>query len=142
MILRLRRTFGNARGISTLEFIAVFPILMVVFLVGVELCRAWFIANLTQNAVREGVRRAVVTAPPFDPIAAGVDRVNEVLGALSAANIPIVAGPTVTCAPTCEVNNMVTADVTVRFETAFFTFLSRLGLGPFFIRKSASMRYE
>src|SRR5262245_26568810 len=138
----MRRTFGNAKGTSTLEFIAVFPILMIVFLVGVELCRAWLIANITQNAVREGVRRAVVTPASFNPIAAGEARVREVLSALGAANIPIESGPTVTCDPPCDVNNTVTASVTVRFETAFFRAFSDLAFGPWFIRKSASMRHE
>jgi Flp pilus assembly protein TadG len=128
---------GNAKGTSTLEFIAVFPILMLVFLVGVELCRVWLTANIALNAVREGVRRAVVTPAALDPISAGRDRILDVL---SGMNIPVFSGPTVTCDPSCVTDAQVNASVTVQFQPAFPIFLPQIL--TYNIQLSASMNYE
>ena len=133
----IRRRLGNAKGTSTLEFIAVFPILLLVFLVGVELCRAWLTANIALNAVREGVRLAVVTPAANDPIATATNRILDVL---TVTNIPVVSGPTVACDPSCTIDAQVNASVTVQFQTIFPIFLPQIG--TYNIRQSASMRYE
>ena len=134
----MRRALWNARGTSTLEFIVVFPFLMLVFLVGVELSRAWLTANIAQNAVREGVRLAVVTPAANDPIAAATNRILDVL---SVTAIPVVSGPTVTCNPSCVTDAFVNATVTVQFQTIFPLFLPAQ-MGTYNIQQSASMRYE
>jgi len=121
-----------------LEFIVVFPFLMLVFLVGVELSRAWLTANIAQNAVREGVRLAVVTPAANDPIAAATNRILDVL---SVTAIPVVSGPTVTCNPSCVTDAFVNATVTVQFQTIFPLFLPAQ-MGTYNIQQSASMRYE
>ena len=69
---------GNQRGTSTLEFVVVLPTLLIIFLGGLELSRAWLSANIATNAAREGARVGVVTpalgtnpnAPVFDDTAA------------------------------------------------------------------------
>src|SRR5258705_12098192 len=93
---------GNQRGTSTLEFIVVMPTLLIIFLGGLELSRAWLAANIATNAAREGARVGVVTpalgtnpnAPIFDNGAA-VTRINEIL---TAANLT-AASVSVTCTP-------------------------------------------
>ena len=44
------------QGTSTLEFAIVLPTLLIIFLGGLELSRAWLTVNVTTNAVREGAR--------------------------------------------------------------------------------------
>jgi Flp pilus assembly protein TadG len=138
--MNLRQGLASARGTSTLEFIAVFPFLLLILLVGVEFSRAWLTANVAQNAVREGVRIAVVTPAADDPVNTGRQKILDIL---TGPNFTIVSGPTVTCNPApCDVtsNSQVTADVTVEFRTIFPGFLPQIG--TFNIRQSATMRYE
>ena len=128
---------GNAKGTSTLEFIAVFPALLFIMLVGVELSRLWLTVNIAQNAVREGVRMAVVTPAANNPITTGANRIIDVL---SAINIPIVGVPTVACDPSCVVDALVKADVTVQFQPIFPIFLPQIV--TYDIHQTAWMRYE
>src|SRR5215468_5056875 len=51
---------GNQRGTSTLEFVVVLPTLLIIFLGGLELSRAWLTANIAAHAAREGARVGVV----------------------------------------------------------------------------------
>src|SRR6266852_1583226 len=79
---------GNQRGTSTLEFIVVLPTLLLIFLGGLELSRAWLAVNIATNAAREGARVGVVTpalgtnpnAPIFDNSAA-LARIDDILKA-------------------------------------------------------------
>ncbi len=78
--------FGNQRGTSTLEFIVVLPTLLIIFLGGLELSRAWLAANIATNAAREGARVGVVTpalgADPNSPVfdnGAALTRINDIL---------------------------------------------------------------
>ena len=79
---------GNQRGTSTLEFVVVLPTLLIIFLGGLELSRAWLAANIATNAAREGARVGVVTpalgtdpnAPIFDNSAA-LARIDDILKA-------------------------------------------------------------
>jgi hypothetical protein len=135
--MSLRHTLGNSKGTSTLEFIAVFPALLFIMLVGVELSRVWLTVNIAQNAVREGVRMAVVTPAANDPIATGTGRIIDVL---SAVNIPIFSGPTVTCGPPCDNTASVNASVTVQLQPIFPIFLPQIL--TYNIQQNASMRYE
>jgi hypothetical protein len=136
--MSLRHTLGNSKGTSTLEFIAVFPALLFIMLVGVELSRVWLTVNIAQNAAREGVRMAVVTPAANDPIGTGRDRIIDVL---SAINIPIVGVPTVACDPSpCVVDALVKADVTVQFQPIFPIFLPQIL--TYDIHQTAWMRYE
>jgi len=134
--MTLRQILGNAKGTSILEFLVIFPFVMFIFLVGIELTRAWMTANIAQNAVREGARVAVVTPVANDPITTGTNRINNLL---SISSMTIVSGPTVTCTPSCVQDAQVSATVTVQFQTLFPLFLP---IGPYDIRQTSTMRYE
>ena len=135
--MKLRLRLLNAKGTSILEFLVVFPFLMFIFLVGIELARAWMTASEAQNAVREGARVAVVTPIANDPIMTGTNRINALL---LISSLTPVAGPTVSCTPSCVPNAQVSASVTVQFQTLFPLFLPQIG--TFNIRQTATMRYE
>jgi Flp pilus assembly protein TadG len=146
----------SQRGTSTLEFIVVLPTLLIIFLGGLELSRAWFTATVATNAAREGARVGVVTpatggnpnAPVFDNGPA-VARINNIL---TAANLT-PSGVSVTCTPPaspppglsgCIPDSRVTASVTINFVTVTPLFLPVLGTpsSPLVINETASMRRE
>ena len=149
---------GNQRGTSTLEFIVVLPTLLIIFLGGLELSRAWLTANIATNAAREGARVGVVTpalgtnpnAPIFDNSAA-ITRINEILTAAKLTAAP--GGITVTCAPPaspppglsgCIPDSRVTASVTINFVTVAPLFLPVLGTpgAPLVLAETTIMRRE
>jgi Flp pilus assembly protein TadG len=147
---------GNQRGTSTLEFIVVLPTLLIIFLAGLELSRAWFTANIATNAAREGARVGVVTpalgtdpnAPVFDNSAA-VSRINDILAAANLTADTV----SVTCTPPasppagmsgCIPDSQVTASVTINFVTVAPLFLPVLGTtsSPLVINETTIMRRE
>jgi hypothetical protein len=149
---------GNQRGTSTLEFVVVLPTLLIIFLGGLELSRAWLTANIAANAAREGARVGVVTpalgtdpnAPVFDDTAA-VARINDIL---TAANLtPAPSGVSFTCTPPplpppglsgCIPDSRVTASVTIDFVTVAPLFLPVLGTpgAPLVLTETTIMRRE
>jgi Flp pilus assembly protein TadG len=148
---------GNQRGTSTLEFIVVLPTLLIIFLGGLELSRAWLAANIATNAAREGARVGVVTpalgtnpnAPIFDDSAA-LARIDDIL---KAANLYPAASRAVTCAPPatpppglsgCIPDSKVTASVTLNFVTVVPLFLPVLGTpsDPLVMTETTIMRRE
>jgi len=149
--------FGNQRGTSTLEFVVVLPTLLIIFLGGLELSRAWLTANIAANAAREGARVGVVTpalgtpsAPVFDNTAA-VARINDILTAANMTAAP--GGVTVTCTPPaspppglsgCIPDSRVTASVTIDFVTVAPLFLPVLGTpgAPLVLTETTIMRRE
>ena len=90
---RLLRCLGSEDGTSVLEFAVVVPFLMIVFVVGAELSRAWFTANIVQNAVREGARMGAVTpdTPAGTASSVGQTRITSILP----SGITVVSGPSV-----------------------------------------------
>jgi Flp pilus assembly protein TadG len=148
--------FGNQRGTSTLEFIVVLPTLLIIFLAGLELSRAWFTANIATNAAREGARVGVVTpaigtnpnAPVFDNSAA-LTRINDILSAanLTADTVSVTCTPPASPPPGlsgCIPDSKVTASVTINFVTVVPNFLPVLGTtsSPLVINETTIMRRE
>ena len=148
---------GNQRGTSTLEFIVVLPTLLIIFLAGLELSRAWLAVNIATNAAREGARVGVVTpalgtnpnAPIFDNSAA-LARIDDIL---KAANLYPAASRGVTCTPPatpppglsgCIPDSQVTASVTLNFVTVVPLFLPVLGTpsDPLVMTETTIMRRE
>ncbi len=148
---------GNQRGTSTLEFIVVLPTLLIIFLGGLELSRAWLAVNIATNAAREGARVGVVTpalgsnpnAPIFDDSAA-LARIDAIL---KAANLYPAASRGVTCTPPatpppglsgCIPDSQVTASVTLNFVTVVPLFLPVLGTpsDPLVMTETTIMRRE
>ena len=144
--MRLMRRLGNQRGTSTLEFIVVLPMLLIIFLASLELSRAWLTANIATNAVREAARVGVVTPPP-DPNnptfnnGPALARMTEIL---DAANLT-AASSSVTCSSTaCLPDAQVLASVTINFETVVPLFLPILGTpsNPLVLQETVRMRRE
>ncbi len=148
---------GNQRGTSTLEFIVVLPTLLIIFLAGLELSRAWLAVNIATSAAREGARVGVVTpalgtnpnAPIFDNSAA-LARIDDIL---KAANLYPAASRAVTCTPPaapppglsgCIPDSQVTASVTLNFVTVVPHFLPVLGTpsNPLVMTETTIMRRE
>jgi len=130
-----QRLHRNCRGTSTLEFVIVLPLLMLILFGGVELSRAWMTFNVVVAAAREGARVGVVTSP-FNATTA-VARINAVL---AGANLTS-ASASVTCAAPCGPDSQVTATVTVNFQTLFPVLLPMLP-NPLPLTETAVMRYE
>ncbi len=152
-----RRRQRDQRGTSTLEFIVVLPLLLIVWFGIVELSRAWHTLNIVTTAAREGARVGTVTPLDgnglFDPSAAQ-DRIDGILAAanlvrssawstatVNTANAvtcvpPVVTPPETDCVP----DSRVRVDVTVTFETAVPLVLPILQ--ELTIQQTASMRYE
>src|SRR5262245_10868004 len=146
------------RGTSTLEFVVVLPCLLIIFLAGLELSRAWLTVNIATNAVREGARTGAASNPVLSgsaPVAYGFDnttalaRLNQVL---SSANItPTTVSVTCTPAATppagmtgCTPDSLIQASATVNFVTVAPLFLPVLGTpaSPLVIQETARMRRE
>jgi Flp pilus assembly protein TadG len=153
--MRARR-FGNQRGTSTLEFIVVLPTLLIIFLGGLELSRAWLAANIATNAAREGARVGVVTpalgANPNSPVfdnSAALTRINDILTAanLTAASVSVTCTPPASPPPGlsgCVPDSQVTASVTINFVTVAPLFLPVLGTpsSPLVLTETTIMRRE
>lgn len=148
--------FGNQRGTSTLEFIVVLPTLLIIFLGGLELSRAWLAANIATNAAREGARVGVVTpalgADPNSPVfdnSAALTRINDILTAanLTAASVSVTCTPPASPPPGlsgCVPDSQVTASVTINFVTVAPLFLPVLGTpsSPLVLTETTIMRRE
>jgi len=144
-MMRLLR-LGNQRGTSTLEFLAVLPTLLFIFLGSLELSRAWLTVNIATNAVREAARVGVVTPPP-DPNnpsfnnGPALTRLTEIL---DSANLT-AASSSVTCSSAaCLPDSQVVASVTINFATFVPLFLPILGTpgSPLVLQETVTMRRE
>ncbi len=126
----------HGRGTSTLEFIMVLPLLLLLVYGGAELSRALVTMNVVTQAAREGARVGAVTPPAAFPGAA-VARVNAVLAGANLAPADV----SVTCSAPCATDSVVTATVTVNFQTLFPAVLPALA-GPMPLTSTARMRCE
>jgi len=124
---------GDQRGVASLEFVLILPILLFVLFASVELSRAWFTMNLLTTAAREAARSGVVAAP--DAVqAAGTAKLNQLLGAGNWSG-------TVQCNPApCASDSQVQVNVSMPFTTVLPNLLPMLG--SITLQQTASMRYE
>jgi TadE-like protein len=148
--MRLIRRLGDQRGTSTLEFVVVLPLLLVIFLASLELSRAWLTVNIMTNAAREGARWGAVTSPNFDS-AVGVPPVTaegRIEAVLRAANLhrPEDSSWSVTCSTgECGSDAQVTASVTFNFVPSAPAMLWMLGWSrdnPLRLTEEVIMRRE
>ena len=132
--MTIGRRMTNQRGVASVEFVLILPILLFVLFIGVELSRAWMTLNLLTSAAREAVRAGVVAAPTA-VTSAGNTRLNQILGAGNwfGAGVGCSQNP---CAP----NDLVTAQVSMNFITV----LPNIWIlpQPLVLQQTASMRYE
>ena len=123
----------NQRGVVTVEFILIVPILLFVLFASVELSRAWFTMNLLTTAAREAARVGVVSAPA-NVQSAATARLNQLLGAGNWSG-------TVACNPApCAPDSQVQVNVSMQFTTVLPNLLPMLG--SITLQQTASMRYE
>ena len=131
----MHRRLCNQRGVASLEFVLILPILLFVLFASVELSRAWFTLNLLTTAAREAARAGVVATP--DAVqSAGTARLNALLGAGNWSG-------TVACNPApCATgtDSRVQVNVSMQFTTVLPTLLPMLG--SITLQQTASMRYE
>lgn len=116
-----------------MEFVALLPTLLLVLLGLVEVARAWLTLEVVTAAAREGARAAVVAAPD-QFLAAGIARIDQILGVGNWTG-------SVTCSTTpCAPDAQVQASVTVTFQTVVPVILPMFSSLP--IQQTAIMRYE
>jgi Flp pilus assembly protein TadG len=146
--MRLIRRPGDQRGTSTLEFVVVLPMVLLIFLASLELSRAWLTVNIMTNAAREGARWGVVTSPLFDRVAAEA-RMQDILDAarLTVDNPSVTwtatctaVSPNPTPADPCPRDSAVLASVTMDFKTVVPLFLTMLTPMP--LAAQVTMRRE
>jgi Flp pilus assembly protein TadG len=131
--MTMLKRFENQRGVASLEFVLILPILLFVLFASVELSRAWFTMNLLTTAAREAARAGVVSAP--DAVqAAGTAKLNQLLGSGNWTG-------TVTCNPApCAPDSQVQVNVSMPFTTVLPNLLPMLS--SITLQQTASMRYE
>jgi Flp pilus assembly protein TadG len=131
--MTIRKRLRDQRGVASLEFVLILPILLFVLFASVELSRAWFTMNLLTTAAREAARAGVVSAPGAVQSSATA-RLNQLLGAGNWSG-------TVTCNPApCAPDSQVQVNVSMQFTTVLPNLLPMLG--SITLQQTASMRYE
>jgi Flp pilus assembly protein TadG len=136
--MTIHKRLREQRGVASLEFVLILPILLFVLFVSVELSRAWFTLNLLTTAAREAVRVGVVSAPGAVQSNATA-RLTALLG--PAGQPPINWSATVSCNPNpCVPDSQVRVNVTANFQTVLPDLLPMLG--SITLQQTASMRYE
>jgi Flp pilus assembly protein TadG len=129
----MRKRQSDQRGVASLEFVLILPILLFVLFVSVELSRAWFTMNLLTTAAREAARSGVVAAPAAVQSTATA-KLNQLLGAGNWSG-------TITCNPSpCAPDSQVQVNVSTQFTTVLPNLLPMLG--SITLQQTASMRYE
>ncbi len=129
------------RGTSTVEFVIVLPVLLLVFLGITEFSRAWMYLNAVTMAAREAARVGTVTPAPWTDAAAKAKIANVLtpIFGTSQANA-IASAATVTCAAPCEADSAVTATVGYTFTSLVPRMLPMLD--GVLLAETAVMRYE
>lgn len=131
----------RSRGTSTVEFMIVLPVLLLVFLGITEFSRAWMYLNAITMAAREGARVGTVTPTPWSDAPAKAQIANvlaPILGTSQAS--AIAAASSVTCAAPCAPDSAVTATVGYTFTSIVPIMLPMLdGVR---LAETAVMRYE
>ena len=134
MLTRLK----NQRGVASIEFVLILPILLFVLFASVELSRAWFSLNLLTTAAREAARAGVV-ATPGNVQTAATARLTALLG--QSGQHPLNWTATVACNPApCVPDSQVQVNVTATFQTVMPVLLPMLQ--SITLQQTASMRYE
>jgi Flp pilus assembly protein TadG len=133
--MTMLKRIENQRGVASLEFVLILPILLFVLFASVELSRAWFTMNLLTTAAREAARAGVV-ADPANVQADATARLNALLGAGTWSG-------TITCnPPPCATgtDSRVQVNVSLQFTTVLPNLLPMLS--SITLQQTASMRYE
>jgi TadE-like protein len=142
------RSISNCRGQSIVEISLITPLLLVALYVPFDFGVAYFVAHLTQNAVREGARVASITTDLDNSKAGNVaNNVYANLPEWLVSGSPAAKDVTVTLfangAPDCVQVVEVKARGTYNFF--WYRLIGLIGLtppGPVEITRTTRMRYE
>ena len=138
MTTTIWKRLTTQRGVASLEFVLILPILLFILFASVELSRAWVSLNLLTTAAREAARAGVVSAPANVQSAAST-RLTALLG--QSGQPPLNWSATVTCNPApCATDSQVQVNVTATFQTVLPVLLPMLQ--SITLQQTASMRYE
>jgi Flp pilus assembly protein TadG len=142
------RSISNCRGQSIVEITLITPLLLVALYVPFDFGVAFFVAHLTQNAVREGARVASTT-PSLNNTAVGnvADNVYANLPNGLVSGSPAAKDVTVTYYATGAVDCVQVVEVKARGTYNFFWYrlIGLIGLtppAPIEITRTTKMRYE
>jgi Flp pilus assembly protein TadG len=137
----MRRRLGNDRGQATVEFALILPVLLLLVLGILEFGRAWNLAQIATDAVRESTRRCVL-ADNTTYTAAWVDV--DIRNRMAAAGVPTSAGtvemssPGAAAGTECENSDQpVTITLRIPYSWMFFRLLP-----PITLTSSFTMRNE
>ena len=137
----MRRRIHDDRGQATVEFALILPVLLLLVLGILEFGRAWNLAQVATDAVRESTRRCVL-ADNTTYTAAWVDV--DIRNRMAAAGVPTGAGtvelssPGAAAGTECENSDQpVTITLRIPYSWMFFRLLP-----PITLTSSFTMRNE
>ncbi|AKU54154.1 MULTISPECIES: TadE/TadG family type IV pilus assembly protein [Vibrio] len=135
------------RGLAAVEFILVLPVLLMLSVLVIDVCRAFIQYTEVNKALQNGARYAVVDTYgtlDFDSIADETNIKNVVVyGTPSASSTPIIdyiAVGDIVITPPTSTNKMVTLSATYNYVPIFATLPFSNSSLQFSIGASASMR--
>lgn len=124
------RFFKSDKGQSIVEFALVLPLFILLVFGIIEFGRMWETVNVLTSAAREGARAAAVSAPDMT---SAINAAQNVLNAGNVSNATINAtGP----------NGASEVTVTVTLSYIPLTGAIVPGIGPFYLSRSTTMRWE
>ncbi len=126
----IRKSLKSEKGQSLVEFALVLPIFIFLVFGIIEFGRLWETVNIMTSAAREGARAAAVSAPDM------TSAMNAAQNVLTAGN---VSNATVNAVGPNGANEVV---VTVTLNYTPLTGSIVPGIGPFFLTRSTTMRWE
>ena len=136
--MKILKRLATQRGVASVEFVLILPILLFILFASVELSRAWFSLNLLTTAAREAARAGVVSTPANVSSAANA-RLTALLG--QSGQPPLNWSATVACNPApCVPDSQLQVNVTATFQTVLPVLLPMLQSVT--LQQTASMRYE
>ncbi len=135
MTVRMR----DERGQATVEFALVLPVLLLLVLGIIEFGKAWNLAQVATDAVREGARRCVIADPSITQAMVEVDIKNRMAQAGVPTSVSNVAFSTNAPSGTpCEAGGyQATITLTIPYSWMFFRLLA-----PITLTSSFTMRNE
>jgi Flp pilus assembly protein TadG len=136
----MRRRLRDERGQATVEFALILPVLLLLVLGILEFGRAWNLAQIATDAVRESTRRCVL-ADNTTYTAAWVDV--DIRNRMAAAGVPTTAGtvefssPGAAAGSECENSDLpVTITLRIPYSWMFFRLLPAITLTSSFTMRN------
>ena len=131
----MRRRLGDERGQATVEFALVLPILLLLILGIVELGKAWNLAQIATDAVREGTRKCVLAD---NTVFTDAWIETDIKNMMARAGVPTAAS-TVAFTGSCDGS---TEGVTITLSIPYSWMFFNAAFPPITLRSSFTMRNE